>query len=81
MPQPLERVKRLRIEKGIRAEDIANRLGISKSYYSMLENGHRPLKLEHAQEIARALGVTLDALFLAPPVHETGTTGDTARSA
>lgn len=71
----------MRTEKGIRAEDMAQHLGISKSYYSMLENGHRPLKLEHAQAIARLLGVTLDDLFLSPEVHKTGTYGEAAESA
>jgi len=62
-----------REELGLRQEDMAQKLGISKSYYCMLENGERRLSLELARKCARILGTTLDAVFLSPEVHETRT--------
>ena len=41
-----EWLKNLRIEKGITMKDMGEKLGISESYYSMIESGDRQKKMD-----------------------------------
>lgn len=43
--------------------EIANKLGISKSFYSQLENGHRRLTYDMALKIAKIFKTKPDELF------------------
>ncbi|GAB6100400.1 hypothetical protein JCM16358_22790 [Halanaerocella petrolearia] len=45
-------------------KQMAEKLGISESYYCLLENGKRPMKLKMALEIAKILDKTPDEIFL-----------------
>lgn len=48
----------LRQEKGLSQQDVANRLGISRQYYQMIENGERQKHL--ALPLASGLAVLFD---------------------
>jgi transcriptional regulator with XRE-family HTH domain len=58
-----ELIKKARIDRGIRANWVASRLGVSESTYNALENGRRKLTVERAEEIAHILGITLADIF------------------
>jgi len=49
----------LRMEAGLRQEDVAERLGEPQSFVSKYENNERRLDLVELQQVARALGSSL----------------------
>lgn len=57
------RVKKLRKEQGIRQADLADALGISYQYMSMIETGKRQLSLSLLVDLANQLGATTDELL------------------
>lgn len=60
----LERLKELRLSKGMTLKDIAEELDISLEYYWMLENEKRKLSYEMACKIAAIFQKTPDQIFL-----------------
>ena len=60
------RLRELREEAGLTLEEAGRRAGMAASTVSRLESGARRLTLSHLPPLARALGVSVDAL-LAPP--------------
>lgn len=50
-------VRRLRSKKKLSQKALADRVGISVSYVSMLERGQRSPPLETIEKMAKALGV------------------------
>jgi transcriptional regulator with XRE-family HTH domain len=62
--QPLTKLRKARIRKGLTQKQLAEMVGISESYYCQLETGVRRLSLPLAQEIATILGKSLDSLFM-----------------
>lgn len=63
------RLRELREQAGLSLEEVGGRAGMAASTVSRLESGARRLALDHLPPLARALGVTVDAL-LAPPETE-----------
>lgn len=57
------RVKKLRKEQGIKQADLADALGISYQYMSMIETGKRQLSLSLLVDLANQLGATTDELL------------------
>ena len=64
MNKRLKKLKDGRIAKNLTQKQLADRVGISESYYCQLENGTRRMSLPVAQKIAVALNMGLDELFL-----------------
>jgi transcriptional regulator with XRE-family HTH domain len=64
------RLKRLRLQRDVTLADLAAQTGISTSTLSRLEAGLRRPTLEQLLPLARAYGVTLDALVDAPPTGD-----------
>jgi DNA-binding XRE family transcriptional regulator len=56
------KVRVARQRRGKSAQQIADRLGIDRSYYSAVERGEHSIKLAAAVRIAAALGTTLGKL-------------------
>ncbi|HZY02780.1 MAG TPA: helix-turn-helix transcriptional regulator [Anaeromyxobacteraceae bacterium] len=56
-------VRRLRAKKKLSQKALADRVGISVSYVSMLERGQRSPPLETVEKMARALGVSPASLL------------------
>ncbi len=56
-------VRRLRARKKLSQKALADRVGISVSYVSMLERGQRSPPLETIEKMARALGVSPASLL------------------
>jgi transcriptional regulator with XRE-family HTH domain len=57
-----ERIERLRKEKGLTQEELAEKAGLHRAYFWDIENG-RNISIKTAYNIARALGVKLSELF------------------
>ena len=67
-PNPLERylgstVRELRRKHGLTIADISDRTGISRGMLSRIETGQTATSLDTLSRLARALGVSLSALF------------------
>ena len=62
------RVKELRGAGGLRQEDLARRVGVSRQTIISIENGRYNPSLELAWKLSRALGVTIEGLFRFPEV-------------
>ena len=61
----------IKIEKetGLRPKDMANKLGITKSYYSMIKNNVRPISKEVAIKIHEVFKVPLEEIFFTCEVN------------
>ena len=57
------RIQEKRIEKGIKAIDFAELMGISKDQLSRIENGRTVCRTEHLYVIAQLLEVSVDYLL------------------
>ena len=58
-----ERLRELRIEKGLNQQTLANMLGVSKSLISCYESGKRNPSLENIISFMEIFGVTSDYLL------------------
>lgn len=67
------RIRQLRTARGITLEELASTVDRAPSQLSMIETGKREPKLTLLQTIARALGVTVDALLEGEPLDERST--------
>jgi transcriptional regulator with XRE-family HTH domain len=58
-----QRVRRLRLERGLAQEELARQVGVSKTQVYLVENGlTKSPRPERLRRYARALGVTLEYL-------------------
>ena len=64
------RIRQLRTARGMTLDDLAAAVDRAPSQMSMIETGKREPKLTQLQAIARALGVTIDALLEGEPLDE-----------
>ena len=56
-------LRRLRREKGISQEALADRAGISQTYLSEVESAKRNIAVDNIEALANAFHVTISALF------------------
>ena len=70
-----QNIRRLRLSKGIKAQWVANQLGINISTYCNLEAGRGKIDLDRAARIAALLGVSVQDILSEAPVEikKTGT--------
>lgn len=52
-------IRERRENMGLRQEDAAKQIGVSRGFYSHLENGNRSFDLAMAFKICRALGLSM----------------------
>jgi transcriptional regulator with XRE-family HTH domain len=57
-----ENIKRLREEKGLTQQQLADLLSMHRSNYSKVENGQRELSIAALNKVARYFNISLDAL-------------------
>lgn len=57
-----DRIERLRKQKGMTQEELAEKAGLHRAYFWDIENG-RNISIKTAYKIARALDVSLSELF------------------
>lgn len=58
-----DRVRSLRVDRGLSLADLGRRCDMSASMVSRLETGERRLTVDHLALLARALGVAVDELL------------------
>lgn len=58
-----ERIKQLRMDKGMSQKDLAYEADLDRSYIASVENGQRNVSIVNIEKIATALGVSLRKLF------------------
>ena len=58
-----QRVRELRLAKGLSQEELAFRAGVHRTYLGSIERGQRNPALKNIAAIAEALEVTLPELF------------------
>lgn len=58
------KIRSLRKEKGLRQEDVANLLGVTRQTIIAIENDKYNPTLELAMRLARLLGVTVEEVFI-----------------
>ena len=56
-------VRKIRLERGISQEELADRCGLHRTYISDVELGKRNLSLENIERIAISLNKTLPEFF------------------
>lgn len=58
-----ERVRALRMKKGISQEELAERCGVHRTYMGRIERGETNITLSNIHKIARGLGVSPASLM------------------
>lgn len=58
-----QKIKELRIEKGLSQERVAQAIGVSRPTYSAIEAGRQKLDLEEAKKLADLFSIDVDALL------------------
>mgnify|MGYP001162885346 FL=1 len=58
-----ERIKKIRLKKGLNQVDIYSKIGLSSSYYSEIENGKKNVTIETLEKICKVLGLSLSEFF------------------
>jgi len=58
-----EKIRKLRVAKGLSQEELAFRAGIHRNYLGGIERGERNPALDNIAAIAKALGVDLSELL------------------
>ena len=61
-----EKIRRLRMDQGLSLQALADKSGITKSYLSQVERGHRKPSFDIMEIIATALGATILIQLEAP---------------
>lgn len=59
----MNNLKELRTKRNLKQREIAEALGITTSYYGMIELGKREPSLELALKISRYFGVKIEDIF------------------
>lgn len=57
------RIKKLRKDSKMNQEELASKLGISRSYYSKIENDQRGLSIEIMQRLCKVFNISMDEFF------------------
>ena len=58
-----QRIRELRLRKGLSQEELAFRTGVHRTYLGGIERGERNPALKNIAAIAKALNITLSELF------------------
>lgn len=63
MSMHTQKIKELRLGKGLSQERVAQAIGVSRPTYSAIEAGRQKLDLEEAKKLADLFGIDVDALL------------------
>jgi transcriptional regulator with XRE-family HTH domain len=58
-----QRVRKLRVERGLSQEELADLCSLDRTYISGIERGIRNVALRNIEALAKGLGVPLSDLF------------------
>ena len=62
------KIRMIRINRGLSQESVAKKLGISQNGYSKIENNHKKLHTDILQKLATTFGVTVEDITSLEPV-------------
>ncbi|WIK67060.1 helix-turn-helix domain-containing protein [Globicatella sanguinis] len=57
-------LKTIRLKRGLKQEDIAKKLGVTKSAYGRWERGECNPRCDKLKKLAQILGVSIDSLII-----------------
>ncbi|MDD2657063.1 MAG: helix-turn-helix domain-containing protein [Candidatus Pacebacteria bacterium] len=63
MSMHTQKIKELRLEKGLSQDRVAQAIGVSRPTYTAIEAGKQKLDLEEAKKLADLFGIDVDALL------------------
>lgn len=66
-----KRIKKLRLDKKLSQEKLANIAGLDRTYVTQVENGKRNISIENIEKICIALEITI-AYFFSDCMFEEG---------
>lgn len=58
-----DRIKQLRIQKGLSQEKFALSISMDRTYFASVESGKRNISILNIKKIADGLGISLSELF------------------
>lgn len=58
-----ERIKQLRLSKGLSQEKFAISIDMDRTYYASVESGKRNISIVNIEKIANGLDISLEELF------------------
>lgn len=58
-----QRVKKIRLDKGLSQEEFADLSGFHRTYIGMIERGERNPSLKNIQKLAKTFQISLSELF------------------
>lgn len=61
--QVIDKIRKLRLDKGISQENVANELGITHSAYAKIERGETDPNLSRLFDLAKIFNVSVSAFF------------------
>ncbi len=64
-----ERIRELRLSKGLSQEKLGALCGLDRTYISSIERGHRNVSLENISSISEALSINISELFKGIPTN------------
>lgn len=64
--QRLDKLTALRIARGLRQQDVADSMGVTTSYYGMIEQGMRLPQLQLAYKLANFFNTSIEDIFFTP---------------
>ena len=59
-----KRIQEIRKIRGMSQDDLGERLGVTRSFVSKMENGKKKISLEHVEKIAKILNVLPEDLLV-----------------
>ena len=68
-----EKIKKLRIEKGLSQEKFALLIDMDRTYFATVEMGKRNVSLHNIEKIAGGLGISISELFDGIGCNKNGT--------
>lgn len=58
-----KRVRDLRKQKGWSQEELADKVGLHRTYIGTIERGEQNVSIDNIEKVAKTLGVSLEQLF------------------
>jgi transcriptional regulator with XRE-family HTH domain len=58
-----KRIRSLRLEKGWSQEELADKVGLHRTYIGAIERGEQNVSIDNIAKLAKTLGISVEVLF------------------